>query len=209
MELRDLSVADLPAAGFILSRSMRDNPIHVAAFGGDSHSRERTLQRFFVPMLEAWHARGSILGAFDGGVLLGLVVAIPPGRCRIGLGLKLRVGASVLPGNRTDVLVRTMRWGQAWARHDLREPHWHLGPMGIDPHVQSQGVGRVLFTSLLERLDELDALSFAEVDRLQNLEWYRRLGFTVVGESRVLGITNWYITRLPRAGQVMRLRSAA
>ena len=30
---------------------------------------------------------------------------------------------------------RVGRWMGVWAQHDLRQPHWHLGPVAVDTHL--------------------------------------------------------------------------
>ena len=51
-----------------------------------------------------------------------------------------------------------------WAKHDPEEPHWHLGPVAVDAHL--------------------------ETDRPENVSFYERFGFEIVGEQEVLGVPN-------------------
>lgn len=80
VEVRDLGRADLPNAVGGLARGMRDNPLHVAAFGDDPERRRRALERVFTTLVRVMTAQSPI-GAFDD-VLVGLTGIAPAGTCR-------------------------------------------------------------------------------------------------------------------------------
>ena len=96
-----------------------------------------------------------------------------------------------------DSFVARRRFGAAgeWARRDLAEPHWHLGPVAVDPQLQGQGVGTAMLTAFCSRMDDLSMLSYLETDKYKNVRFYRRLGFAVVAEAEVLGVPNWFMSR--------------
>ncbi|HTF33339.1 MAG TPA: GNAT family N-acetyltransferase [Myxococcota bacterium] len=65
----------------------------------------------------------------------------PPGRCQPTIGEKLGILPAVVFGNTIGVPWRVLRWTGQWARRDPAEPHWHLGPVAVDPDLQGQGIG--------------------------------------------------------------------
>jgi GNAT superfamily N-acetyltransferase len=50
---------------------------------------------------------------------------------------------------------RPLRWTRhaRWANHDPRERHWHLGPIGVHPEHQGQGIGKAMLGPFLKMVD--------------------------------------------------------
>jgi hypothetical protein len=78
LKIRELEPAELMEAAYLLSRGMRDNPNNLQAFGPDSEHRKRALARMFRPVLQGAHDKGSVLGAFREGALIGVYSVVPP-----------------------------------------------------------------------------------------------------------------------------------
>jgi ribosomal protein S18 acetylase RimI-like enzyme len=41
--------------------------------------------------------------------------------------------------------------------------------------------------------------AYLETDKPENVRFYERFGFEVVGEQEVIGVPNWYMARRPDA----------
>jgi predicted N-acetyltransferase YhbS len=82
-----------------------------------------------------------------------------------------------------------------WSRQDLSEPHWHLGPVAVEPALQGEGVGRALMADFCARMDRCAGLAYLETDQRENVGFYRRFGFSVVVQAEVLGMRNWFMSR--------------
>jgi ribosomal protein S18 acetylase RimI-like enzyme len=197
---RELQLADANDAAALLSRGMRDNPNNMAAFGGASERRQTAMAGFFRAVVKGLFRRGIIIGAFDESRLVGVCGMARPGKCQPGLGEKLRILGALLRSTSPGVSIRVARWGGTWASRDLKGPHWHLGPVAVDIGLQGRGVGSALLTSFCERMDEVAATAYLETDKRENLRFYEKHGFTIVGEGNVLGVPNWYMSRAPRQG---------
>jgi len=80
------------------------------------------------------------------------------------------------------------------------EPHWYLAAIGSDPTVRGQGFGQVLMRSRLQRCDAECCPAYLESSKPENVPYYERFGFTVVGEITVPdgGPTMWPMWRDPR-----------
>jgi ribosomal protein S18 acetylase RimI-like enzyme len=194
--LRELECADLSEAARLLGRGMRDNPNNIRVFGGaDAERRCRALTRFFGPVLRGLFRRGSILAAFRGEAMVGVCGMAPPGRCQPTAIEKLGVLPAVVFGNALGTSLRVMKWADEWARRDPVEPHWHLGPVAVDSHLQGQGIGAALMTGFCRRMVNLAALSYLETDKTENVGFYQKFGFSVIGEGDVLGVPNWFMSR--------------
>jgi predicted N-acetyltransferase YhbS len=86
----------------------------------------------------------------------------------------------------------------AWATHDLDEPHVHLGPLAVDAHLQGQGIGSEIMREHCRRLDADGLVGYLETDKPQNVRFYERSGYELIGEAAVLDVTNWFMRRVPR-----------
>ncbi len=196
--LRELQRVELEAAAQLLGRAMRDNPIEVRAFGKqDGERRCRALTRFFVPVLHGLHRRGLVLGAFCESALVGVCGMARPGLCQPTVMEKLGVAPSVLFGNPLSTIPRVFTWTGEWARRDLLEPHWHLGPVAVESRLQGQGIGAAMIDDFCARMDRLQTLSYLETDKFENTGFYQRFGFTVIAKAEVLKVPNWFMSRPP------------
>jgi hypothetical protein len=202
MLIRELLPSELSLAAGVLARGMRDNPNIVAAFGGKSHWREQVLTAFFQAVLAGLIKRGVILGALDSVVVQGVCGMARPGKCRPALVEKfliLRVLLATVPLNS---VMRLGQWMRNWSRHDTAVMHWHLGPAAVDRHLQHRGIGGAMLDAVCQRLDREGATAYLETDKRENVSFYQKYGFKIVGTSIVLGQTNWYMARHTRRSEV-------
>ncbi len=44
-------------------------------------------------------------------------------------------------------------------------------------------------------MDESRFMAYLETDKRENVAFYKRFGFEVVGEHKVLGVQNWFMLR--------------
>lgn len=196
IEVRDLRPQEVPEAVGVLARGMRDNPLHVAAYGEDPERRLRCHARLMRGVFRAFPAQQPICAVRDG-TLVGVTGVAPAGTCRPTAAQRLRLLPDVVAlGPRTAA--RVGRWISSWAKHDLDEPHVHLGPLAVDAHLQGQGMGSLIMQEHCRRLDADSAVGYLETDKPENVRFYERFGFQVVGEEPVLGVPNWFMRREPR-----------
>lgn len=197
--LRELAANELGAAAALLAAGMRDNPLHVKAFGVDVGRRHRRLRRFLGPLVIHVHANGVLLGACAHGVLVGVLGVMTPGRCRPARRQLLHMAAALITSNPPLGVLRIHRWLSTWARHDPCKPHTHLGPLAVSAAWRRQGVARRLMLHCCERLDALAELAWLETDLAINVACYETLGFVVDRDEIVLGSPNWFMRREPGA----------
>ena len=65
----------------------------------------------------------------------------------------------------------------------------------MDAHLQGKGVGSLLMRVFCVRMDAAGEDAYLETDKPENVRFYERFGFEVVGEGEVLGVTNWFMLR--------------
>ena len=175
---------------------MRDNPLHVAAFGDDPERRVRLHTRGMRAMFRAFAAQQPLCAIRDG-TLVAVTGVAPVGTCRPSATERLRLLPSVVVlGPRRAALVG--RWMSAWASRDPDEPHVHLGPFAVDAHLQRQGIGSLIMQEHCRRLDAASEVGYLETDKPENVRFYERFGYEVIGEEAVIGVANWFMRRPPR-----------
>jgi GNAT superfamily N-acetyltransferase len=196
--IRELREHDLSSAVGIIARGMRDNPLHIAALGEDAEIRGQRLIRLFTVALPLVFSKGHVLGAFDGDTLVGIAGMVAPGQCQPTLLEKLAFMPRLVPAVGGGAFTRVGRWMGVWAQHDLRQPHWHLGPVAVDAHLQGTGIGSRLMKEYCARLDRAHVAGYLETDKESNVKFYERFGFQIIGSTPVLNTPNWFMKRNAR-----------
>ncbi len=198
IQVRDLLTEEVPEAVGVLARGMRDNPLHVAAYGDDSDRRFRCHSRLMRGLFRVFSAQQPICAVREG-ELLGVTGVAPVETCQPTAAQRLRLAPDLLAlGPRTAA--RVGRWISTWAERDPDEAHVHLGPVAVDVHLQGQGIGSLMMREHSRRLDGACEVGYLETDKPDNVRFYERFGFEVVGEEPVLGVPNWFMRREPRSG---------
>ncbi len=195
LEILELTRSEADNAAAVLGRGMRDNPLHVRAFGANPDRREAALTRMFEALLRQYISKGEILGAFSSGTLIGVCGMVEPERCQLTTTEKLRLLPAIVAGSGLGGTVRVLSWTVAWSGQDPKEAHWHLGPVAIERHLQGKGVGTELLREFCSRMDASRSMAYLETDKRENVPFYERFGFQVAAEQQVLGVPNWFMTR--------------
>jgi GNAT superfamily N-acetyltransferase len=191
--IRDLLPGEVLTAVGVVARGMQDNPVHVAAYGGDADHRCRVHGRL-VSTLFAVSPSMQVIGAERDGVLVGVAASAPPATCQPGFSARARllVAAAALG---PFLAARVIAWNVRWARHDLAEPHVHLGPVAVDAGLRGQGLGGALLREHTSWLDTAGVVGYLETDRAEAVGFYERFGYRVVGSVRILGVPTWLMRR--------------
>ena len=197
VEVRDLRPGEVAEAVGVLARGMRDNPLHVAAYGDDPERRSRCHARLMRGLFGAFPAQQPICAIRDG-TLVGVTGVAPVGTCQPTAMQRLRLLPGLVAlGPRTAA--RVGRWISGWAKNDPDEAHVHLGPLAVDTHLQGQGIGSLIMHEHCRRLDAAGEVGYLETDKPENVPFYERFGFEVIGEEPVIGVANWFMRRESRS----------
>ena len=191
--VRDLTNADRANAVRVIARGMNDNPIHLAAYGGDVTNRTRAHGRIVGALFDA-SPHLSLLGAVRDGSLVAVAGAAPSGTCQPTARARLRLLAT-LGSLGPAVSARVIRWNTGWARHDPAEPHVHLGPVAVDEGLRGQGLGTMLLLEHVRRLDAIGLEGYLETDRPEAVPFYQRFGYVVTDRADILGVPCWFMRR--------------
>ncbi|MFC2069116.1 GNAT family N-acetyltransferase [Chloroflexota bacterium] len=94
---------------------------------------------------------------------------------------------------------RGMKMRSTWAKKDPKESHWHLDPIGVTPDLHGQGIGSQMMEYYCNHVDSLGMAAYHETDsRPENVKFYERFGFQVVGEDKIMDFPIWYLWRPPQ-----------
>jgi GNAT superfamily N-acetyltransferase len=181
-----LGRSDLDAAAALLARAFAVEPVLGHLLGDDDRERERRL--IFTALCRDVLGAGLIEGVRADGQLASVAVWMAPGAHPVPLRRELRmvpawlrlltIHPRALPG--------LLRASPALDRLHPREPHWFLFLLGTEPPRQQGGLGTVLVEHGVRRAREDGVPVHLDTGRQQNVKWFRRLGFEVADEVRVV-----------------------
>jgi len=181
LEIGPLEPRELDEAVAVLARGMRDNPLHIAAYGEDPEQRYRRIAHLFGRSARqlAWDRHMVVARDMDG-TIVGVCGMTAPGACVPRPADQVRMLPTLLGlGPRTAL--RVMRWLGVWSKRDLATPHWHVGPLAVDADLQGQGIGSDLMRVFCARMDAAGADAYLETDKAVNVRFYHTFGFEVIG----------------------------
>jgi len=176
----------------VAARALRDDPDWMA-ISDDPLVRLEMLYRTFAGSLGG----ARVAGVRRGDCVLGVASAVGPGHC---VGARLPPEDRILESPSTGASDgdRLMHFRSVLAAHDLDEPHWHVGPVGVEPGFQSMGMGGAAMRLLCDEFDEHGSVSWVKTVKPVNVRFYTGLGFEVVEQSSMLAAHLWFMRRQPR-----------
>jgi ribosomal protein S18 acetylase RimI-like enzyme len=193
VRIRRMSAGDTDAVCEVIGRAFADNPNTLAMVRGD-RAKARRMMKGSVRVAKFGRTCSYGLVAEQGDRIVGALNAAPWPLCQMATGEKVRSAPAMVRMMGT-ALPRALKLTSVWTKHDPKEPHWHIGPIGVDPAFQGQGVGKALLGSFLEMADTDGPPAYLETDVDRNVTLYEKFGFRVVGQSDILGVNNRFMRR--------------
>ena len=95
-------------------------------------------------------------------------------------------------------------------QQDMKEAHWYLPLMGIDPAHQGKGLGHQLVAPVLDIASKEGVPCYVEVLDPATVRFFKRLGFEVVanGVEPLSGLSYWTFRRDPDPARTRASRPA-
>jgi ribosomal protein S18 acetylase RimI-like enzyme len=190
VQVREMQKADIPQVAEALGKAFATNPAILAIYGDKTTAARRwqdTLKNMFK------YLPGNVfISELDGRVVGGMRIVEWPA-CQ-AQSLKMILSMLGAAGG-LGPLMRAMKMQSAWKKHDPKKPHWHLAPLGVAPDFQGKGIGSQMVKFYCDIIDRDKTEAYHETDRAENVPFYERFGFKVVGEEIVNGAKNWYMLR--------------
>ncbi len=165
-------------ASRLLARAFAADPI-LTHFFSDRLRRRIALPAFFAAVLEEMIPGGQVYAAHDDGDLIGVAAWKPPdarepdGAARRAAARQQRVVRMMFP----SASRRLFEGFAALERLHPSEGHWYLAFVGVEPTIQSRGIGRALLAPVLKIADQTKTLCYLETPFPRTYEFYERLGF--------------------------------
>lgn len=190
VNIREMQKSEIPQVSEVLGRAYATNPAILAVFGGNPTVALR-MKSVFETGFKYLPGCGFV-SELDGRIVGGMWIAKSPDCQAFSLKM-IPSGLSATKG--LGPLMRLMKMMGAWKKHDPQKPHWHLKEIGIAPDFQGKGIGSKMMKFYCDIIDRDSIEAFHETDRPENVPFYERFGFRVVGEETVNGAKNWYMLR--------------
>lgn len=184
----------------MLARAFFDDPLMVYAVPDESQ-RERILQWFFKLSARYTERHGALYTASDGGS--GAALWLPPGKSMTTLPRLILAGFLLGPIKLGLGPLRRFTNHSNHMEHlhkqRMRERHWYLWVLGVEPRRQGLGLGSSLIAPILYRADRDGLPCYLETAAEGNVGFYRRHGFCVLDEGDVPkgGPHYWTMRREP------------
>ena len=180
---------DIEKSARVLSISMLDNPMHVTVFQNTDENSRIEIENDFKKLLN--DQPGIVFIAKVKQDIIGVM------RMNSCSG-KDTVNDKTESKDENNIDWRKAVWLNEWDRHDPKDQHWHLGPIGVLPAHQGVGVGSMLMERFCSEVDACRADAYLETDKDENVEFYKKFGFKIISEPVILGVKNRYMLRLSR-----------
>lgn len=168
-----------------VSRAFWPDPLF-GFFARDEVQEHRVLPIFLGALLRDSLAHGQVWATVESDRVVGAASWLPPGSVPRS---RAREAQIYMACARALLTCRNRRMGirllDAVERSHPPEPHWYLALLGIDPTRQRRGLGGDLLAPVLDRCDHEVEPAYLETQKPENLPFYERFGFRVLGEVRV------------------------
>ncbi len=199
IEVRPARRTDVPGLAAVLSRAFHNDPV----FGWlQPHAGRRAASTpgFFAAMArQHFLAGGGVEVAVSETGIGAATLWDPPGCWEQKLLEQVTMLPAVLRAFRGR-LGAARALSEEMKKNHPEEPHWYLAVIGSDPLVRGAGFGQALMRSRLERCDAEGAPAYLESSHPDNIPYYQRFGFDLMGEFRAPGggPSLWPMWRRPR-----------
>ena len=191
----------------MLARSFRDNPLNQAVIQKSARGRLRANYYGMRGLLDTAQGRATLCCLRDENRpvdsrkmgIRGVLVAAAPGYYPLPAAPSLVHQLRLVFGQGLGVIGR---WGKVFRALEAVHPldqQWYLALLGVEPEQQGRGLGTALLQRFVQQVDADGAPAYLETDRPENVAFYGQVGFDVVREVEVLGITVWCMQRPARA----------
>jgi ribosomal protein S18 acetylase RimI-like enzyme len=195
IQIVSLQAEMVSAAALMLADAFVTNPLHVAAFGAGALAKNQAFFRIGLSVM-----KGPKLVAISDSRIAGAIHWVDSPACQFSGFEKLRMTPAMIRWFGLHSAMRVGSWLSGWSKHDLPEPHSHLGPIGVAPEEQGRRIGHQLMERYCEQLDSSGRPGYLETDRPENVAFYQRFGFNTIEQFAVLGVQNYFMTRPVKSG---------
>lgn len=201
--LTQLPPSECARAGAVLGRAFQDDPLWTATFS-DPDKRPKFLVAMFAAVAKTTLAAQGL--AETNPSVDAVALWLPPGK-DLGLRATAMSGFALarftmrLPTQDRKRMIAVLRQLGERKKALMPDPHWYLVAIGVDPGRQDEGLGSSLVQSGIGRADHDNTPIYLETETVENVAFYRHLGFEVIEEVIAAGldVPVWLMIRRPRS----------
>ncbi len=198
VKIQPLQPAELSEATDVLGKAFATIASSIALYKG-RQDIARCIKIAFEAMLK--HRPGQVFTAKHDSRIVGAMRMVEWPDCQMTPLQGLRMLPSMMKTGGLGTIRRGLKMRGAWVKRDPKKPHWHLDPIGVTPELQGQGIGSQLMEYYCNHIDKLGMAAYHETDsKPENVKFYERFGFKVIGEETILDFPAWYLWRSPVGG---------
>src|SRR5437870_9958192 len=201
MQVVSLSKEHSAEAAAMLARAFHNQPFGIF-YAPDAGERMQLLQEQFVRLVRYCCIHGEPYTT--AGRVEGVALWMPPGS-RMTAEQEQEFGFDQLPaifGPDAFSRYRPVRdCLNAIHEGEVKEPHWYLPILGVEPAQQGSGIGSALLRPVLARAAAERFSCYLDTLQARNVPFYRKHGFEVLveGVEPTSGLQYWCFRRPPGA----------
>jgi len=194
-----LDKSQIKAAGEVLGRALKDDPVSVYDIP-DKEKRHALMKHVFQMT--------SCLGVKYGEIhatspnLEGIAVWLPyinkKFKMIVNIGCLLKSKVYKM-GREASKRIKPIEEHLVKVHREFAPgDHWYLQSLGVEPAHQGKGYGSLLMEYMLEKINNTSPLPiYLETSTEKNVRFYKRFGFEVMREDIIpdTGVYQWYLLR--------------
>jgi ribosomal protein S18 acetylase RimI-like enzyme len=182
---------DIDEVAGLLARAFTTEPNNLEVFRGERNLEKRQ-KPLFMRILRTFP--GITIVAKKDSTIVGVLCMSKWPQCHMPLLKIFFYLTQMLSVLRAGVL-REMKIRVTWSKHDPKQPHWHIGPIGVEPAFQGKGIGSMLMNYFCDLADTEHQAAYLETDNENNVRFYQRFNFSVTRSVIVNGVRNSFMWR--------------
>lgn len=172
-------------AADVLAGAFQDDPFYRFVIP-DENRRERNLRWLMGKVIDYSILYGE---AYTTPGVEGVICWLPPGATELKMGRIIRVGLHAIIARFGFAGYRRFNDNMTYSgkvhKSSIKESHWYLWAIGVDPACQGKGIGGELLRTVLARAGRTGTPCYLETHNQRNIPFYEKYGFRVVKEGRV------------------------
>jgi ribosomal protein S18 acetylase RimI-like enzyme len=189
-----LKQTQIPEVLALLPEAYTNNPAHIAIFGKDNYISNG---RFFRLLMS--NKKGDLFTAEVDGAVVGVIGIEKHPRPLSPEPEPLQFTPELLLVSK-QVIDRLQERQSIWDKWELKESHYHFGPVAVLPEFQHKGIGGVMMEHCCKILDREAEVGYLETESVENVKFYSRFGFQVLNEMVLFGVPSFCMKRFPLRG---------
>ncbi len=194
-----LDKTQIKAAGEVLGRALKDDPISV--YDIPNTEKRHAVMKYVFQMTSCLGVKFGETHATSPN-LEGIAVWLPfinkDYKLKMSIGCMLKAKVYKMGIQASKRIKPIEEYNSKMHREFAPADHWYLQTLGVEPVHQGKGYGSLLMEYMLEKIDNTNPLPvFLETSTELNVNFYKRFGFEVMREDIIpeTDVKQWYLLR--------------